>query len=71
MTEQLINPTFSYLFENNPVGEAIKQEIQDKILIATMGKEEQITELKAETEKQKALSSQMLLELAKLKQGGN
>lgn len=70
MPEQPINPTFSWLFENNPIGDAIRAEIESKVAIATAEKDKQIAELNAEVEKQKALNSQVLLEIAKIK-GGN
>jgi len=45
MQEKLINPTFSWLFEDNPIGDAIRKEIEDKVTLATLEKDEEIEEL--------------------------
>lgn len=50
MEEKLINPTFSWLFENNPIGDAIRAEIQEKVAIATAEKDKQIADLQTQVD---------------------
>lgn len=48
MPEQPINPTFSWLFENNPIGAAIRSEIESKVAAAVVEKDKQIAELQTQ-----------------------
>lgn len=50
MEEKLINPTFSWLFEDNPIGVAIRAEIESKVAIATTEKDKQIADLQTQVD---------------------
>lgn len=50
MPEQPINPTFSWLFEDNPIGAAIRAEIESKVAIATAEKDKQIADLQTQVD---------------------
>ena len=63
-------PSFQELFENTIIKQVIENKITEEIAVATAEKDKQIAELKTEIDKQKQLNSQVLLELAKIKQGG-
>lgn len=50
MEEKLINPTFSWLFENNPIGAAISAEIESKVAAAVVEKDKQIADLQTQVD---------------------
>lgn len=70
MLETTTKPTFEELFSNTLVKEVIDEYVNKQVEKVRIEKEKEITELKVEVEKQKALNSQILLEMAKIKQGG-